>query len=329
MNAIVYTKFGPPDVLHLNEVEKPAPKDDEVLIKIFATTVAAEDPGMRAAPGLNGLGKPKKPILGFYLAGEVEAAGKEVKRFKKGDQVYGNTGLSLLGTYAEYICMPEEGALVIKPTNMTYEEAAAVPNGALTALPFLRDQGNIQSGQKVLIIGASGAVGTSAVQLARYFGAEVTGVCSTKNIELVKSLGAKTVIDYTQDDFTRSGLTYDIIFDAVGKSSFSKCKSVLSESGVYLTTVPSPAIIFQGLWTSLVGRQKVRFAATGLRPASEKMKDLIFINELIEAGKIKAVIDRCYPLEQIAEAHRYVETGRKQGNVVITVQHNPEIGRSK
>ena len=321
MNAIVYTKFGPPEVLQLKEVEKPAPKDDEVLIKIFATTVAAEDPGMRGSPGLNGFGKPKKPILGFYLAGEVETAGKEVKRFKKGDQVYGNTGLSLLSAYAEYICMPEGGALAKMPAKLTYEEAAAVPNGALTALPFLRDQGNIQRGQKVLIIGASGAVGTSAVQLARYFGAEVTGICSTKNIELVKTLGADQVVDYTKDDFTRSGLTYDIIFDAVGKSSFSRCKGLLSENGVYLTTVPSPAIIFQALWTSLVGSKKVKFAATGLRPASEKTKDLVFINELIEIGKIKAVIDRCYPLEQIAEAHRYVETGHKKGNVVITVEH--------
>ena len=217
--------------------------------------------------------------------------------------------------------MPEGGALAKMPAKLTYEEAAAVPNGALTALPFLRDQGNIQRGQKVLIIGASGAVGTSAVQLARYFGAEVTGVCSTKNIELVKTLGADQVVDYTKDDFTRSGLTYDIIFDAVGKSSFSRCKGLLSESGVYLTTVPSPAIIFQALWTSLVGSKKVRFAATGLRTASEKKKDLVFINELIEIGKIKAVIDRCYPLEQIAEAHRYVETGHKKGNVVITVEH--------
>ena len=321
MNAIVYTKFGPPEVLQLKEVEKPAPKDDEVLIKIFATTVAAEDPGMRGSPGLNGFGKPKKPILGFYLAGEVETAGKEVKRFKKGDQVYGNTGLSLLSAYAEYICMPEGGALAKMPAKLTYEEAAAVPNGALTALPFLRDQGNIQRGQKVLIIGASGAVGTSAVQLARYFGAEVTGICSTKNIELVKTLGADQVVDYTKDDFTRSGLTYDIIFDAVGKSSFSRCKGLLSENGVYLTTVPSLAIIFQALWTSLVGSKKVKFAATGLRPASEKTKDLVFINELIEIGKIKAVIDRCYPLGQIAEAHRYVETGHKKGNVVITVEH--------
>jgi NADPH:quinone reductase-like Zn-dependent oxidoreductase len=322
MKAIVYTKFGPPDVLQFKEVEKPTPNNNEVLIKIYATTVAAEDPGMRGSPGLNGFRKPKKSILGFYLAGAIESIGKDVKRFRKGDQVYGNTGLSLLGSYAEYICMPEEAALVRKPANMTYDEAVAVPNGALTALPFLRDKGNIQSGQKVLIYGASGAVGTSAVQLARYFGAEVTGVCSSTNLEMVKSLGADKVIDYTKEDFTKTGHTYDIIFDTVGKSSFSRCKGSLKESGIYLTTVPSPAIVLQMLWTSVVGRKKVRLAATGLRPASEKTKDLLFIKELIEAGKIKSVIDRLYPLEQTAEAHSYVEKGHKKGNVVITVAHN-------
>jgi len=319
MKAIVYTKFGPPNVLRFIEVEKPTPKDNEVLVRIVATTVAAEDPGMRNSPGLNGIGKPKKPILGFYLSGEVEAVGKEVKQFRKGDQVYGNTGLSLLSTYAEYICMPENSALVIKPVNMSYEEAVAVPNGALTALPFLRNKGNIHSGQKVLINGASGAVGTSAIQLAKYFGAEVTGVCSTANIELVKSLGADQIIDYTKEDFTKIGHTYDIIFDAVGKSSFSQCKGLLSKSGVYLSTVPSPLMVFQMLWTSVLGSKKVRFTATGLRPASEKTKDLLFINKLIEAGKFKSIIDRCYPLEQAALAHRYVEQGHKKGNVVLRI----------
>jgi NADPH:quinone reductase-like Zn-dependent oxidoreductase len=318
MKAIVYTKFGPPDVLQLKEVEKPTPKEDEVLIRVYATAVAAEDPGMRASPGLNGLRKPKNPILGSYLAGEIEAVGIEVKRFKEGDQVFGST-FPAGGAYAEYICVPEKGALASKPVNMTYEEAAAIPNGGLTALPFLRDKGKIQSGQKVLINGASGAVGTAAVQLARYFGAEVTGVCSTTNLELVKSLGADKVIDYTKEDFTQTGQTYDIIFDAVGKSSFSRCKDSLTKSGIYLTTVPMPADILQMLWTSIAGDRKVRFAATGLRPASKKKKELIFLKELIEAGKIKAVIDRRYPLEQIAEAHRYVEKGHKKGNVVITV----------
>ena len=321
MKAIVYTQFGTPDVLQLKEVEKPTPKEKEVLIRIVATTVAAEDPGMRKSPGLNGLWKPKKPILGFYLSGDVEAVGKDVKRFRKGDQVFGNTGLSLLGAYAEYICMPEDGALVGKPANMTYEEAVAVPNGALTALPFLRDKGNIHSGQKVLINGASGAVGTSAIQLARYLGAEVTGVCSTGNVDLVKSLGADKVIDYSKEDFTKADCTYDIIFDTVGKSTYSHCKGILTKSGIYLATVPSPVIVLQMLWTSLVGGKKVRFATTGLRPAREKAKDLVFVKELIEEGKLKAVIDRRYPLERTAEAHRYVEQGHKKGNVVIMVDH--------
>lgn len=320
MKAIVYTKFGSPDVLKLKEVAKPSPKDNEVLIRIVATTVAAEDPGMRAHPGLNGFLKPQKPILGFYLAGEIEAVGKNVKRFMKGDQVYGNTGLALLGTYAEYISMPEAGALAIKPANITYEEAAALPNGALTALPFLRDKGKIQSGQKVLINGASGAVGTIAVQLAKYFGATVTGVCSTTNLEMVKSLGADKVIDYTQEDFTKNGQTYDIIFDTVGKLSFSHCKSSLTENGIYLTTVPSPETLLQMLWTSITGGRKVRIAATGLRSSNEKTKELIFLNGLIETGKIKAIIDRSYPLEQTAEAHKYVEAGHKKGNVVITLE---------
>ena len=214
----------------------------------------------------------------------------------------------MFGAYAEYKCMPENGALAIKPANMSYEEAASVPNGALTALPFLRDKGKIQSGQTVLIYGASGSVGTAAVQLARYYGAEVTGVCSTANLEWVKSLGADQVIDYTQEDFTENGKTYDIIFDTVGKRSFSECKGSLTDEGIYLTTVPTPVMMLQALWTAKSGGKKVKFAATGLRPAREKIKDLVFLTELIEAGKIKPVIDRCYPLEQIVEAHRYVET---------------------
>ena len=225
----------------------------------------------------------------------------------------------MFGAYAEYKCMPENGALAIKPANMNYEEAASVPNGALTALPFLRDKGNIQSEHSVLIYGGSGSVGTAAIQLARHYGAEVTGVCSTANLEWVKSLGADQVIDYTQEDFTENGKTYNIIFDTVGKCSFSECKGSLTEEGVYLTTVPTPAIMLQALWSSKSGGKKVKFAATGLRPAREKAKDLIFLTELIEAGKLKAVIDRCYSLEQTAEAHRYVEHGHKKGNVVITV----------
>jgi len=318
MKAIVYTKFGPPDVLQLKEVEKPTPKDNEVLIRIYATTVAAEDPGMRGSPGLNGLRKPRKKIMGFYLAGEIESVGKDVELFRIGDRVFGYTGMSL-GAYAEYICRPEAGVLAMKPANMTYEEAVAVPNGALTALFFLRDKGNIQSGQKALIYGASGAVGTAAVQLAKYFGAEVTGVCSTTNLELVKSLGADKVIDYTKEDFTKSGETYDVIFDAVGKSSFSRCKGSLKHRGVYLTTVPTLTTFPQMLWTSMIGSKKAIFGAASRSWSSE---DLIFLKELIEAGKIKSVIDRRYPLEQIAEAHSYVAKGHKKGNVVITVEHN-------
>jgi len=319
MKAIVYTKFGPPDVLQLQEVEKPTPKDNEVLIKIYATTVVKEDPDMRASPGFNGIRKPRNPILGQELAGEVEAVGRDVTRFRPGDQVF---GIGAFGAYAEYKCMPENGALAIKPVNMSYGEAASVPNGALTALPFLRDQGNIQSEQTVLIYGASGSVGTAAVQLAKYYGAEVTGVCSTANLEMVQSLGADQVIDYTQEDFTENGKTYNIIFDTVGKCSFSGCKGSLTESGVYLTTVPMPRTMLQVLWTSIAGGKKAKFAATGLRSAEKKTKDLLFLKELIEAGKIKAVIDRRYSLEQIAEAHRYVEQGHKKGNVVITVEHS-------
>ena len=321
MKAVVYTEYGPPEVLQLKEVEKPTPKDNEVLIRIYATTVAVEDPGMRASPGLNGLGKPSKPILGMYLAGEIESVGKGVTLFGEGDRVFGSTGMSL-GAYAEYVLMPEDGALAPKPANMTYEEAAAIPNGALTALPFLRDKGKIQSGQRVLINGASGAVGTAAVQLAKYFGTGVTGVCSTTNVELVKSLGADRVIDYTEEDFTKSDQTYDIIFDAVGKSSFSRCRSSLTQRGVYLTTVPTLAILLHMLWTSLVGRKKAAFMATALRPSRAKIENLIFLNKVIEAGKLKAVIDRRYPLAQIAEAHRYVEKGHKRGNVVITLAHD-------
>ena len=316
MKAIVYTKFGPPEVLHLQEVEKPTPKANAVLIKIYATAVTKEDPDMRASPGFNGFLKPRNPILGQELAGEVEAIGRGVTRFKPGDQVF---GIDSFGAYAEYKCMPENGALAIKPANLSYEEAASVPNGALTALPFLRDKGKIQSGQTVLIYGASGSVGAAAVQLARYYGAEVTGVCSTTNMEWVKSLGADRVIDYTQEDFTENGKTYDIIFDTVGKRSFSECKGSLTDKGIYLATVPTPVMMLQALWSAKGGRKKVKFAATGLRPASAKSKDLVFLTELIEAGKIKPVIDRCYPLEQMAEAHRYVEQGHKKGNVVITV----------
>lgn len=317
MKAIVYTKFGPPEVLQLREVEKPTPKDNEVLIKISATTVVKEDPDMRRSPGFNGLWKPRNPILGQELAGKIEAVGKDVTRFRPGDQVF---GIGMFGAYAEYKCMREDDALAVKPTNMSYEEAASIPNGALTALPFLRDKGQIKRGKTVLIYGASGSVGSAAVQLASYYGAQVTGVCSTPNQEWVKALRADHVIDYTQEDFTQNGKTYDIIFDTVGKRSFAACKGSLTKEGVYLTTVPSLVAILQALMPLKSGGKKVKFAATGLRSACEKIKDLVFLTELIKAGTLRAVIDRCYPLEQMAEAHRYVDTGRKKGNVVITVE---------
>ena len=319
MKAIVYEKFGSPEVLQLQEVEKTAPKDNEVLIKIYATTVVKEDPDMRASPGFNGFLKPRNPILGQEFAGEIESIGRDVTRFKPGDQVF---GFDLFGAYAEYKCMPENGALTLKPVNLSYEEAASIPNGALTALPFLRDKGKIQSGQTVLIYGASGSVGAAAIQLAKYYGAVVTGVCSTANLEWVKSLGADHTIDYTKEDFTQDGKSYDIVFDTVGKCPFSNCKGSLADSGVYLATVPTPAMMLQTLRPAKSGAKKVRFVAAGLRPTSEKIKDLEFLKSLIEAGKLRPVIDRVYPLEQMAESHRYVEKGHKKGNVVISVEHH-------
>jgi NADPH:quinone reductase-like Zn-dependent oxidoreductase len=330
MKAIVYEKYGPPEVLQIKEVEKPTPKDNEVLIKVFAATVAAEDPMMRSFTFSPlfwlplriafGLIRPRKTILGSELAGEVEAVGKDVTKFKQGDQVFG-VDIKGLGAYAEYKCLPEEGVIAKKPANITYEEAAPIC-GALAALNLLRDQANIQSGQKVLINGASGSVGTAAVQFSKYYGAEVTGVCSTTNIELVKSLGADKVIDYTKEDFANCGQIYDIIFDAVSKSSFSRCKGVLTQKGIYLSAVPTLAVLLQMLWTSKIGSKKIKFSATGLRPISERMNLLKEFVELIETEKIKSVIDRRYPMEQIAEAHRYVEKGHKKGNVVITIGHN-------
>jgi NADPH:quinone reductase-like Zn-dependent oxidoreductase len=329
MKAIVHTAYGPPDELQLIEVEKPLPKDNEVLIKIHATTVTTTDCNVRNFTFLPkllrlpmrmqlGFQKPNIKILGIDLAGEIEAVGKDVKRFKTGDQVFG-TPEPAFGAHAEYVCMPEDGVLTRKPANITYEEAASLTLAGHTAIYFIRDLGKIQTGQKILINGASGAVGTFAVQLAKYYGAEVTGVCSTTNLELVKSLGADKVIDYTTEDFTQSGETYDVIFDAVHKSSFLRCKNSLRDKGLYLVTMPSLAFLLQTLWTSLVGDKKIM---NGSREAT--VEDLLFFKELIEAGKLRTVIDRRYPLEQTAEAFRYVEKGHKKGNVVITVEHNDE-----
>lgn len=325
MKAIVYTEYGSPDVLHLQEVGKPTPTDNEVLIKVHAATVTAGDvnvrgftfvpPGFGPLPRLMfGLRKPKRTILGTELAGEIETVGKDVKLFKKGDQVFG-IGSEIFSAYAEYTCRPETGALAPKPSNMTYDEAAALPFGAGTALYFLRDRAKIRPGQKLLINGASGGVGVYAVQLAKYYGAEVTGVCSTANLELVKSLGADQVIDYTQQDFTQNGETYDLILDTVvGKTSFAGCQNSLKPNGLYLAVAGGLREMGQMLWTSITGGQKVIFGS----PA-ERREELVFIKELVEAGKLKAIIDRRYSLEQTAEAHRYVDTGRKKGCVVISV----------
>jgi len=323
MKAIVYTEYGPADVLRLAEVEKPTPKENEVLIKVHATTVTTGDVNMRGftfvpqgfgflSRLMFGLRRPNKTILGVELAGEIKAVGKDVTQFKQGDQVFGIDG-TRLGAYAEYKCMPAEAGLTHKPNNLTYEQAAAIPNGALTALTFLRNMAHIQRGQTILINGASGSVGSAAVQLAKYLGGQVTGVCSTANLELVKSLGADKVIDYTEKDFTHNGETYDIIFDTVGKTSFSGCKNSLKPNGLYLASAGGLREMVQMLLTSK-SSQKV---LAGI--SSERKEDLVFIKELVEAGAIKPVIDRRYPLAQTAEAHRYVDTGRKKGNVVITV----------
>ena len=320
MKAIIYTQYGPPEVLQLKEVEKPAPKDNEILIKIKATAVNSGDLRLRKADPFAvrfffGLTKPKKNILGGVLSGEIEAIGAAVKLFKVGDEVFGTTGMSF-GAYAAYTCLPENGTLALKPNNITHKEAAVIPFGGTTALYFIK-KANIQSGQKVLINGASGAVGTAAIQLAKYFGAHVTGVCSTANIEMVRSLGADEVIDYTKEDFTKNGETYDVIFDTVDKISFSNSLKSLNKNGILILGASGLSGMLQGLWTSMTSGKKV---ITGM--ISEKADDINFLKGLIENGKLKPVIDRTYSLEQVAEAHAYVEKGHKKGNVAITLTDN-------
>jgi NADPH:quinone reductase-like Zn-dependent oxidoreductase len=318
MRAVVCDRYGPPEVQRIEEVERPVPKEDEVLVKIHATTVTRTDCGIRAAEPFFirfffGLRRPKQRILGTELSGEVEAIGAAVSQFAVGDHVFGSTAAFRTGAHAEFVCLPESGPLAHKPAGMTFEEAAAVPDGFILALMCLESI-HPQKGQTILVYGASGAIGTAGVQLAKHFGADVTAVCNTKNVELVRSLGADTVIDYMKDDFTKNGETYDVIFDAVGKHSFSRCRGSLKPGGAYVATDGFRNIFLQ-LWTSRIGDKKVVFPI----PPHYTKKNVLFLKELIEAGKYRPVIDRRYPLEQVVEATRYVETEQKTGNVVLTV----------
>jgi NADPH:quinone reductase-like Zn-dependent oxidoreductase len=325
MKAVVYERYGSPEVLQLKEVEKPTPKDNEVLIKIHATTVTSADWRVRSLNVPAGFGlimrlvfgvkRPKQPILGTELAGVVETVGKDVRKFKVGYQVFAFSDAAM-GCHAEYKCMPEDGAMALKPANLTYEEAAALSFGGTTALDFFR-RGKLQSGEKVLVNGASGGVGTAAVQLAKHFGADVTGVCSTANVELVRSLGASHVIDYTKEDFTRNGETYDVIVDTAGTAPFSRSKASLKERGRLLMVLGGLPDMLRIPWVSMTSSKKVIAG-----PATARAEDLRFLAGLAEAGEFKPVIDRCYPFEQIAEAHSYVDTGRKKGNVIITLKHD-------
>jgi len=321
MKAVVYDSYGPPEVLRFEDVERPVPKEDEVLIKIHATTVTRTDCGVRAAEPFvtrffTGLRRPRRRILGAEFAGEVEAIGASVRDFAVGDRVFGINAW-LFGAYAEFICVPESAALAKMPAGMTFEEAAAVCDGGILALMGTRPA-HLQKGQRVVVYGASGSIGTAAVQLAKYFGADVTAVCNTKNLELVRSLGADRVIDYTKEDFTRNGETYDAIFDAVGMLSFSRVKGSLKPGGVYNPT--------DGLWNVVLAPLTARFGGKKVIfpiPPSYTKSEVLFLKELIEAGRYRPVIDRCYPLEEVIEATRYVETRQKTGNVVLTINHGP------
>lgn len=318
MNAVVQREYGGPDVLRVEQVAKPTPNDDEVLIRIRATTVTAADCLVRTGGPLWGrviLGfrRPRRPIIGTELAGDVEAVGRNVRRFRAGDAVYGFTGFAL-GAYAEYTCLPERASLAARPTGTTWDEAAALVDGASTALFFLRDKAKLRSGQHVLINGASGSIGCYAVQLAKHLGAEVTGVCSSANVERVRALGADHVVDYTTEDFTSASTAYDVVFDAVARSSFPQCRRVLTPQGVYVTTMIAAPILLQSLWTSIRGGARAMWGMS-----VEKREHLLVLADLVERGILKPIIDRRYPMAQIADAHRYVDSGHKRGNVVITV----------
>lgn len=323
MKAVFYSEYGPPEVLHLKETEKPVPKENEVLIKVHTSTVTATDCVFRRGEPkfsrlFTGITKPKNQVLGSEFAGEIEAVGNLVNSFQVGDKVVGTT--PGYGSYAEYICLQENKSTIAKiPSNKNYEDAISCCDGFLTSLPFLRDKGKIQKGNKVLIIGASGSVGSAAVQLAKYFETEVTGVCSTSSIELVKSIGADNVVDYTKSDITKSDKTYDIIFDAVAKATFSDCKKILNTNGKFLEAGITLKVFPSVMLSSIFGNKKAMIMATGLRPPAVRTKDLNLITALVESEKIKPVIDKIFPMEEIAEAHRYVDTGRKKGNVLIKI----------
>lgn len=322
MKAMESKKYGSPEVFQLNETAKPIPKANEVLIRVCATTVTAADIMMRKGKPVIGrlylgLISPKKSILGFDFAGEVIEVGKDVSLFKKGDKVFGGT--TSLGCYAEYVCVSADDVLTTMPENTSYEEAAPISASAITAWNFLKGKANLKANQKVLINGASGSLGTYAVQIAKSFGAEVTGVCSTGNVELVKSLGADCVVDYTKEDFTKSGKQYDVIFDTIGKRSFSECKNSLTQNGIYLSAVVSFSLFIHMIRTSLFGSRKATTSATGMLPPGQRLNYLLEINELMKMGKIKTVIDHRYPLSQMAEAHAYVERGHKKGNIIMVL----------
>ena len=321
MKTIITTKYGSPDVLKVAESVKPIPKEDEILIKIKASSVTAADSMMRKGKPYYGrlfigLTKPKNPVPGTGFAGIIEAIGKGVKSFKIGEEVFGEIVLGP-GTNCEYVCVPENGVVLSKPSNISFEEAAPVCDGALTSMSFLKDIGNVQPGQKILINGASGSLGSAAVQLAKEFGAEVTGVCSTSNIDLVKEFGADYVIDYTKIDFTKESKHYDIIYDTIGTLSFSNCKKTLTSEGLFMSPVLGMPLLFQMIKTGISGRKKAKFSATGLRPVPEL--NILFkqLKELLKNGTIKTHIDKTYPLEEISKAHQYVDSGRKKGNIVL------------